>query len=302
MTQALIRIGTRKSPLAMAQAEEVKAQLLEFNPDLNIELVTFTTSGDKFLGALSEVGGKGLFTKELEEALLSRNIDIAVHSMKDMATVLPDGLIVGAMLEREDPRDVLVGEGLSSLDDLPEGARFGTSSLRRSAQIKLIRPDLEIVPFRGNVQTRLTKLKEGEVRATMLARAGLNRLGLYDIPGISLPVDVFLPAVAQGAVGIECREDDTVVLELIATLADVETETAVLCERSFLAVLDGSCRTPIAGYALIDGEELSFHGKITRPDGSESHEISCTGAAIDAAEIGIRAGEELLAKAGDDFF
>lgn len=296
-----IRIGTRKSPLAVAQAEEVARLLAEHHPGLECELVRMTTTGDKFIGQpLAEIGGKGLFTKELEEGLLAGELDIAVHSMKDVATVLPDGLIIGCVLEREDPCDVLIGEGLRGLDDLPRGAKFGTSSLRRSAQLRLKRPDIEIVPLRGNVQTRLEKLKAGQMQATMLARAGLNRLGLT-VPGVTLPTETFLPAVAQGAVGIECRDNNPEILELIAPLADIETEQAVLCERAFLAVLDGSCRTPIAGYASIEGDMLYFHGMIIKPDGSESHEVTCSGNAFDAIELGQKAGEELLAKAGAAF-
>jgi len=292
-----MKIGTRKSPLALAQAEEVRGLLLAAWPEMAVEIVPMSTTGDNARDRpLSDIGGKGLFTKELEEALLAGQIDIAVHSMKDMTTVLPDGLTIGCMLEREDPRDMLVGEGLSSLDDIPEGASFGTSSLRRSSQLLMKRPDIKIVPLRGNVHTRLGKIERGEIRATMLARAGLNRLQLFDVPGVSLNVDAFLPAIAQGAIGIECREDDATMLETLSPLAHPETEMAVLCERAFLRVLDGSCRTPIAGYATIEGNALHFRGLIVAPDGSSHHDVEITGNAKDAETLGETAGQELLEK------
>jgi len=297
-----LRIGTRKSPLALAQAEEVRASLLESSPDLQVELVPMQTSGDNFTDrSLSEIGGKGLFTKEIEEALLANRIDIAVHSIKDMQTMLPDGLVIGCVTAREDPRDRLVGEGLHSINDLPKGASFGTSSLRRAAQLLMLRPDITIVPLRGNVQTRLDKLKNGEMAATMLAVAGLNRLKLFDTPGVSLSTDDFLPAIGQGAIGIECRDNDTGTLELLSPLADIATEAAILCERSFLQALDGSCHTPIAGYATVNGKELHLRGLIIKPDGSAHHRVDITGNSDDAESIGRAAGEELLANAGKNF-
>ena len=297
-----LKIGTRNSPLALVQAEEVRSLLVESKPDLEVEIVSMTTSGDNFTDRpLSEVGGKGLFTKEIEEALLDKRIDIAVHSVKDMQTLLPDGLTIGCILEREDPRDRLVGEGLQSLDDLPQGARFGTSSLRRAAQLLMLRPDIQIVPLRGNVQTRLAKLQSGDMAATMLAVAGLNRLQLWDTPGVSLSTDDFLPAIGQGALGIECRENDTATLELLSPLADIASEKAVLCERAFLQMLDGSCHTPIAGYAIASGSQLYFRGLIMRPDGSAHHRVEIEGDSSDAESLGIAAGEELLAKAGSGF-
>lgn len=297
----VIRIGTRKSPLALAQAEIVRQKLSAAWPGLEAEIVTFTTSGDKFLDQpLSEIGGKGLFTKEIEEALLEGSIHIAVHSMKDMPTVLPKGLVIGAVLEREDPRDVLIGMGFDSLDSLPLAATVGTSSLRRTAQLKIRRPDLNIVPLRGNVQTRLSKLEAGEVQATMLAKAGLNRLEL-EVEGAVLSTDDFLPAIAQGAVGIECRESDPEVRATVAALSHQPTEFAIDCERAFLAVLDGSCRTPIAGYAKLDRGVLNFKGLIARPDGLAYHEVARTGSVMDALDIGREAGEELRAKAGEHF-
>lgn len=305
-TVTKIRLGTRKSPLALAQAKEVAELLAQSWPALAapgaVEIVPMMTSGDAFTGRpLSQEGGKGLFTKEIEEALLGQRIDIAVHSMKDMPTMLPDGLTIGCMLEREDPRDMLVGEGLRDLSGLPQGAVFGTSSLRRAAMLRLYRPDLKIVPFRGNVETRLKKLAEGQAQATMLAMAGLNRLHRHDVPGHPLPWEEFLPAVAQGAIGVECRADDEPVLEALAPLAHIETEIAVLCERAFLSALDGSCRTPIAGYATVEGDAISFRGLILKPDGSQHHSIEVSGPAHEAQQLGMHAGEALLAKAGKNF-
>jgi len=299
---AKIRIGTRRSPLALAQAKLLAEALAENWPDLAIEIIPMQTSGDKFTDRpLADMGGKGLFTKELEEALLAGTIDVAVHSMKDMPTVLPDGLTIGCMLEREDPRDMLMGKNIRTFDDLPQGATFGTSSLRRAAQVLMQRPDLVIVPFRGNVQTRLSKLETGEVQATMLAMAGLNRLGLWDVPGHPLNIDECLPAVAQGAIGVECRENDEATLETLSPIAHIETETAVQCERAFLQTLDGSCRTPIAGYAELDGGLLQFRGLIIRPDGKTHYDITIEGPAVDAETLGIAAGEALLAKCGKNF-
>lgn len=297
-----LKIGTRKSPLALAQAEEVRAALAEAWPEMTLEIVAMETSGDKFIDRpLSEVGGKGLFTKELDEALLEKRVDIAVHSIKDMQTVLPDGLTMGCVLEREDPRDKLIGKDLHSLDDLPKGATFGTSSLRRSAQVLMYRPDIKIVPLRGNVQTRINKVTAGDVDATMLAMAGLNRLNIWDIPGNALSTEEFLPAVAQGALGIECRSNDDAVLEILSPLADLQSEMAILCERAFLRALDGSCRTPIAGYATVDGNVLHLRGLIVYPDGSKHHTIDVTGDVKDAETLGASAGSELLAKAGKNF-
>lgn len=290
-----IRLGTRKSPLALVQAQQVRELLLIAWQDINVEIVHIVTSGDKFLNQpLTDIGGKGLFTKEIEEGLLEGSLDIAVHSMKDMPTKLPDGLIIGAMLEREDPRDMLLGAELTGFDDLPQGAVFGTSSLRRSAQVKIRRPDVQIVPFRGNVQSRLTKLERGEARATMLAKAGLNRLGITDVEGAVLSVEEFLPAIAQGAIGIECRESDTRTRELLAPLAHKNTQIAVDCERAFLRVLDGSCRTPISGYALIENDSIFLRGLIAKPDGSSFKASELRGSVKDAELIGVDLGKRLL--------
>lgn len=297
-----IKIGTRKSALALAQAEVVREQLAENWPDLEVEIVPMSTSGDTFTDRpLAEVGGKGLFTKEIEEALLAGKIDVAVHSVKDMQTVLPDGLTLGCILEREDPRDRLVGHALHSIDDLPKGAAFGTSSLRRGAQLLMRRPDIQIVPLRGSVQTRLQKMESGLIKATMLAMAGLNRLQLWDIPGVTLSTDEFLPAIGQGALGLECREADDNVLEILSPLADLDGEAAVVCERAFLQALDGSCRTPIAGYATVENKQLHFRGLIIRPDGSAHHDIDIAGSSDDAESLGRSAGEALLSKAGKNF-
>lgn len=290
-----IKLGTRKSPLALVQAQQVRALLLAVWPDIKVEIVHIITSGDKFLGQpLMDIGGKGLFTKEIEDGLLDSSLDIAVHSMKDMPTKLPDGLIIGAMLEREDPRDMLIGAGLTGIDDLPREVIFGTSSLRRASQVKIRRPDIQIVPFRGNVQSRIAKLERGEVQATMLAKAGLNRLGITDIDGVVLSVEEFLPAIAQGAIGIECRALDTKIRELLAPLAHKNTMLAVDCERAFLRVLDGSCRTPISGYALIENEDIIMRGLIAKPDGSSFRAAELRGSVKDAEEIGVDLGKRLL--------
>ena len=291
-----IRLGTRKSALALAQSEAVAAALKAAAPHLEVELVKITTSGDKFTEfPLADIGGKGLFTKEIEEALIARTIDIAVHSMKDMPTELPGGLIIAAMLEREDARDVLIGR--NSLSDIPKGATFGTASLRRAAQILMKRPDLSIVTLRGNVETRLSKVQKGLIGATMLAQAGLNRLGIKGA-GAALSTEEFLPAIAQGAVGIECREDNTPIRELLARINHEPTMQAAECERAFLRVLDGSCRTPIAGYAAISGDEIRFRGLIAKPDGSAHHTISLEDRVVHFHELGSEAGRLLLAKVG----
>ena len=286
----MLRIGTRKSPLALAQAHEVAAKLA-----VPHEIVGMTTSGDTFLEQpLSEIGGKGLFTKELEEALLSGAVDIAVHSLKDMPTMLPEGLIIACVLPREDVRDVLISKVATRIADLPQGASFGTSSLRRAAQVLALRPDLKIVPLRGNVQTRLRKIEEGVATATMLARAGLNRLKLFDVPAHNIPITECLPAVAQGAIGIECRADDVATCELLARVNCANTMAAVTCERAFLKVLDGSCRTPIAGYAQVEGNSLHFSGLVASNDGTNVRRTEISGIISDAERLGIEAGSVIL--------
>jgi hydroxymethylbilane synthase len=301
VTQSRLRIGTRGSPLALAQARMVQAALAGQGAEAAIEVIR--TSGDRIQDRpLAEAGGKGLFTKEIEEALLAGSIDLAVHSAKDMPTVLPDGLMLAACLPREDVRDAFISRKAASLRDLPQGAVIGTASLRRQAMVKRLRPDVSTVVLRGNVETRLRKLEAGEVDATLLALAGLKRLGLADKATALLDVQDFLPAVGQGAITIEARIDDTRTREFLAKIDHADTSVALACERAFLAVLDGSCRTPIAGHAVLDGDALSFRGLILRPDGSEAFETSRTGHRRDAAALGADAGAELKRRAPADFF
>ena len=304
MTQS-IRLGTRGSPLALAQARLVRAALAAAHgwSEDAIEIVTIRTSGDRIQDRpLSEAGGKGLFTKEIEEALLAGAIDLAVHSAKDMPTVLPEGLMLAACLPREDVRDAFISRKAASLRELPQGAVVGTASLRRQAHVKRLRPDVSTVVLRGNVETRLRKLDAGEVDATLLALAGLKRLGLADKATALLDVDEFLPAVGQGAVTIEARVDDARTRELLAKIDHADTSVALNCERAFLAVLDGSCRTPIAGHAVLEGDALRFRGMILRPDGSEAFESARSGSRKDAVALGADAGAELKARAPADFF
>ena len=305
MTASSLRIGTRGSPLALAQAEAVHAALVAAHAELagRVEIVVIKTTGDKILDrALADVGGKGLFTKEIDEAMLAGDIDIAVHSMKDVPTWLPDGIMLPCMTRREDTRDVFISNKAASLAALPEGAVVGTAALRRQAQIKMMRPDLRVVTFRGNVQTRLKKLESGEVDATMLAYAGLRRLGLESVATQIIEEDDFLPAVGQGAVGITCRADDAAAHGFLAPLGDQGTYVSVTAERAFLAALDGSCRTPIAARAAVSGESLSFRGLIVQPDGTDVHRLTREGRAADAEAIGRAAGETLRAEAGPEFF
>ena len=306
MAQSIVlRIGTRGSPLALAQARLTRAALVAAHgwSEDAVEIKAIRTTGDRIQDRpLSEAGGKGLFTKEIEEALLLEQIDIAVHSAKDMPTVLPDGLMLAACLPREDVRDAFISRQAASLRDLPQGAVVGTASLRRQAQVKRLRPDLSTVVLRGNVETRLRKLDAGEVDATLLALAGLKRLGLADHATALLDEAEFLPAVGQGAVTIEARGDDTRTRDLLARIDHADTSTALAAERAFLGVLDGSCRTPIAGHATLEGERLNFRGMILRPDGSESFETSRAGIRRDAVALGADAGAELKAKAPPDFF
>ncbi len=301
-----IRIGTRGSPLALAQAHEVRAKLMAAHSrkESDFEIVVIKTTGDKILDRpLSEVGGKGLFTKELEDALLAREIDLAVHSMKDMQTLLPEGLAIGAVLEREDVRDAFISLKYSSLDEMPAGAVVGTSSLRRQAQVKRLRPDLEVVGFRGNVQTRLKKLEDGVADATFLAVAGLKRLGRGDRITQKVPVAQMLPAVAQAAIGIEIRSGDEKTAALLAPLNHAKTATCVNTERAYLKRLEGSCRTPIGGLAQIDEDgRLIFKGEILTPDGVVVHIVERIGDMADAEAIGDAAAQDLLGRAGSGFF
>ncbi|MBB4103927.1 hydroxymethylbilane synthase [Allorhizobium borbori] len=299
------RIGTRGSPLALAQAHEARARLMAAHnlPEEMFEIVVLSTTGDRITDrALSEIGGKGLFTQELEDGLLSGDLDFAVHSSKDMPTVLPEGLYLSAYLPREDVRDAFIGRSAPTLMELPQGATIGSSSLRRQALIRRLRPDITVVIFRGLVDTRLRKLAEGQVDATLLAYAGLRRLGREDVPTALLDPRDFPPAPAQGAICIESRVGDTRVSELLAAINDQPTFDAVTCERAFLGALDGSCRTPIAGYARIEDGALAFHGMILTPDGRKVHEIERKGRPTDAAAIGREAGETIKAAAGPGFF
>jgi hydroxymethylbilane synthase len=290
---ALLRIGTRGSPLALVQACMVARQLadaLDAKED-DIALVVIRTSGDMIQDRpLAEAGGKGLFTKEIEEALLDRRIDVAVHSAKDMPTVLPAGLMLAACLAREDPRDVFISRKARSLADLPQGATLGTASLRRRAMAKRLRPDLRVTPLRGNVETRLRKLDEGQVDATILALAGMKRLGLAHHVTKIMEAHEFLPAVGQGAIAIETRADDLHARAMLTRIDHADTFTAIACERAFLAVLDGSCRTPIGGHAEISGDTIHFRGLLAHPDGEPSYECRTSGPRAAAAELGTEAG------------
>lgn len=304
MTAAL-RIATRGSPLALAQAREVRDRLAAAHPSLAadgaVEIATYRTTGDLLQsGPLKELGGKGLFTKEIEDALLDGRADIAVHSMKDLPTALPDGLAIGALLPRADPRDALIG--VASIEGLPQGATVGTASLRRQAILLAARPDLRIVPLRGNVQRRLDRVAAGEFDATLLAVAGLTRTGLLDRASAILEPDEMLPAVCQGAIGAECREDDAATRALLRAIDDAETACRVAAERAFLAALDGSCRTPIAGLATLVGGRLALRGLIVRPDGSEMIADDNEGAPAEAAALGRALGEALRGRAGPGFF
>jgi len=301
----ILRIGTRGSPLALAQARAVRDRLAVVHgwaPDA-VEVKAIRTSGDRIQDRpLADAGGKGLFTKEIEQALIDGAIDLAVHSAKDMLTVLPDGLVLAACLEREDVRDAFISRKAANLRALPAGSVVGTSSLRRQAQVRRLRPDLAVANFRGNVETRLRKLDEGVADATLLALAGLKRLGLAQAATAILPVEEFLPAVGQGAIAIETRTSDARVRDLVAAVDHADTSAALAAERAFLAVLDGSCRTPIAGHAAVAGETLQFRGLILRPDGSEAHETAGAGSRADAAALGAEAGRELKRRASADFF
>jgi hydroxymethylbilane synthase len=301
----LLRIGTRGSPLALAQANMVRDQVAALHgiaPD-RIEIKVISTTGDQIVDRpLADVGGKGLFTKEIEETLLGGTIDLAVHSAKDMATVLPRGLTIAAVLPREDARDAFISRVAKSFGELPPGALVGTASLRRQAQVKRLRRDLDVISFRGNVQTRLRKLEEGSVEATLLAYAGLKRLGLSEAATAILSIENFLPAVGQGIIAIETREVDQRTRDFIGGIDHPDTAIALQTERAFLAVLDGSCRTPIAGHATVAEDQVQFRGLIAKTDGSQSFQIARTGSVRDAAALGADAGGELKQRGGAKFF
>jgi hydroxymethylbilane synthase len=302
---SILRIGSRGSPLALIQARELQSRLVQacgLAPE-RIEIKVIRTSGDVIQDRpLADAGGKGLFTKEIEEALLSGAIDLAVHSSKDMPAVLPDGLMLAAFLPREDARDAFIGRTAKSLRELRQGAVVGTTSPRRQALLKHLRPDLAIAPLRGNVDTRLRKLDSGEFDATVLALAGLKRLGLAAAATAVLELDEFLPAVGQGAIAIETRADDARTRALVAAVNDTDTATAVTAERAFLAVLDGTCRTPIAGHARVSAGAVRFRGMIAKTDGSAALEVLREGPRADAPALGADAGRELKGRAGPGFF
>jgi hydroxymethylbilane synthase len=301
-----LRIGTRGSPLALAQAHEVRRRLLAAHPDLgeaDVEIVPMSTRGDRIVDRpLAELGGKGLFTEEIEAGLRDGALDIAVHSMKDMPTQITGGLGIVCMLEREDVRDAFISDKAASLDALPAGALVGTASLRRQAQVLRRRPDLRVESFRGNVQSRLRKLREGVADATLLAMAGLNRLGLAAVATAVLDPDEMLPAIAQGAIGVEARLGDADVARLLLPLNHEGTWHCVNAERAFLAALDGSCRTPIAGRATLRDGRLRLRGEILTPDGRQHHVAEREGPVGDGAALGVDAGEELKRRGGPTFF
>ncbi len=304
-----LKIGTRGSPLALAQAYETRQRLMNaFNlPDTAFDIVIIKTTGDDAgLIAkdrpLKEIGGKGLFTKEIEEDLLSGAIDIAVHSMKDMPVDQPAGLLLDTFLPREDTRDAFVSPSINDLSELPSGAVVGTSSLRRRAQLLNFRPDLEVVEFRGNVQTRLKKLSNGVADCTFLAMAGLNRLGMSHVAASAISAEDMLPAVAQGAIGIERRLSDFDTADLLAAIHDTPTGSMLAAERAFLSALDGSCETPIAGLCELDGSKMRLRGEVLRPDGSERINDDKTAPIEDGAELGREMAMHLLNQAGPDFF
>ncbi|RPE66480.1 hydroxymethylbilane synthase [Pacificibacter maritimus] len=300
-----LKIGTRGSPLALAQAHETRARLMQAYdlPMDAFEIVVISTQGDRVQDrALKEIGGKGLFTREIEDQLLAGDIDIAVHSMKDMPVDQPDGLILDCYLPRENPCDAFVQLSGGTLQDLPSGSVVGTSSLRRKAQLLHRRPDLTVVEFRGNVQTRLRKLGEGVAEATFLAMAGLNRLDAKDVPRTEIAPEDMLPAIAQGAIGIERRLTDENTASLLQALHHVPTGQRLAAERAFLAALDGSCETPIAGLAMLQGDSITLRGEILRTDGSEALSDEITGPIDQGAEIGRRLAQRLLERAGEGFF
>lgn len=292
-----LRIATRKSPLAMWQAEHIKARLEALHPGLVVELITFTTQGDKILDVpLAKIGGKGLFVKELEVAMLDGRADIAVHSMKDVPMEFPEGLELGIICERENPHDAFVSNTYKSIDELPQGAVVGTSSLRRQCQIQQQRPDLIIKSLRGNVQTRLSKLDAGEFDAIILAAAGLLRMEMHDRIASFIPAGQSLPAGGQGALGIEWRANDSAIHELLKPLHDDKTAACVLAERALNRRLQGGCQVPIAAYAELDGESLSLRGLVGSVDGKTLLRTAQSGLAADAEAMGIAAAEDLLAQ------
>ena len=301
MTPSRIRIATRKSPLAVWQAEHVADRLRQHHPGLEVELVKLVTRGDKVLDSpLAKIGGKGLFVKELEQGMLANDADIAVHSMKDVPMEFPAGLHLPVIMQREDPHDAFVSNHYASLDELPEGAKVGTSSLRRSTQLRERYPALEIHDLRGNVNTRLAKLDAGEFDAIILAAAGLRRLGFADRITAKLTAEQSLPAIGQGAIGIECREGDEEILSLITVLDDPETHIRVAAERALNHRLHGGCQVPIAGFAELQGEELFIRGLVGEPDGSVIYRAEARGSKNEAAALGVQVAEALLEQGAGD--
>ena len=292
-----LKIATRQSPLALWQAEHIRARLEAMHADLTVELVTFVTQGDKILDTpLAKIGGKGLFVKELEAALMDGRADLAVHSMKDVPMALPEGLSLAVICEREDPLDAFVSNHYASFADLPQGAKVGTSSLRRKCQILKARPDLEIIDLRGNVGTRLSKLDDGQYDAIILASAGLKRLGLAERIRHTIQPDVSLPAVGQGALGLECRSQDQAVLDLILPLMHAETNVCVRAERAFNAYLEGGCQVPIAGYATLQNGQLQIEGRVGSVDGQTILKAVQFGAPEQAEMLGEELAKALLAQ------
>lgn len=292
-----LKIATRQSPLALWQAEHIRARLEAMHADLTVELVTFVTQGDKILDTpLAKIGGKGLFVKELEAALMDGRADLAVHSMKDVPMALPEGLSLAVICEREDPLDAFVSNHYASFADLPQGAKVGTSSLRRKCQILKARPDIEIIDLRGNVGTRLSKLDDGQYDAIILASAGLKRLGLEQRIRHTIQPDVSLPAVGQGALGLECRSQDQAVLDLILPLMHAETNVCVRAERAFNAYLEGGCQVPIAGYATLQNGQLQIEGRVGSVDGQTILKAVQFGAPEQAEMLGEGLAKALLAQ------
>ena len=305
MTDKMIRIGTRGSQLALVQAEYMKSLLQNTHNGLEVEIEVISTAGDRSQKsniALSEIGGKGLFTMEIEEKLSNGEIDMAVHSAKDMPTALPEGLALVCYPPRENVADAFISHKAHFFDQLEKGAVMGSASLRRRALMWRKRPDLEMVMYRGNVGTRLEKLRDGVADATLLACAGLNRLGMSDAITSELSIEDFPPAPGQGAITIEANVENTRMLDLLKPLNHDETHTALTCERAFLEELDGSCRTPIGAHAVIDGDKLILHGIILRPDGTEDHEARMEGTRSDARMLGLEMGKRLKLEAGTSFF
>ena len=297
----ILKIATRQSPLALWQAEHIRSRLNQLYPDLTVELVKFVTQGDKILDTpLAKIGGKGLFVKELEAALLDGRADLAVHSMKDVPMHLPDGLSLAVICEREDPFDAFVSNQYQHFNELPQGAKVGTSSLRRKCQILQQRPDLEIIDLRGNVGTRLSKLDEGLYDAIILASAGLKRLGLADRIRHSLSAEISLPAVGQGALGLECRSNDSALLKLIEPLQHQETSNCVRAERAFNAYLEGGCQVPIAGYATLRNDQIQIEGRVGSVDGKVILKAQRVGAIEQAEQLGEQLAQDLLAQGAGD--